>query len=354
MGFFDVKMGSFNICKLSLNNLSTKKNIHMLKTIIEREKYDIIALQEVIDEKSVCLLAQTLIGNWGWSYDRPPRMNYRNSELARKAAEGYAFLWNKDVIDLVRVEIFDKDGNSYNPPRYREYKPRIINSASNEILIDRKLKLIRNPYYGRFAPRSSTNGVSKYFEIRIINTHIIDSVNSSTKQYLTELNTTISDAKLRRKEFFALSKSILPLVDNRLYGNKENSLQHYTFLMGDYNLNLDRPTYDQPKLKRQGEEEITINGAKKRKIITVQDQKTTVKQKVMQGDKDYYANNFDHFTYDKMTVNNSTRVKPEYTDIVGKYYGDKTSPCESFIKEVSDHIPIGLHFSYVGRLVNNE
>lgn len=353
-----IKICSFNICKLSRNNISTNKKIEKIAKIINQGGYSIVALQEVIDEHSVQELSKILDGNWAYSYARPPKMTYSIDEwkkIDNEAAEGYAFLWNTYEVDLASTEVFNKDGHSFAPPLKRIYYPRIVNMDSHEIICDRTLRLIRNPYYGRFVVRNYIGSDSGLFEIRIINAHIIFGVNNETSKMVKESigESKISDIELRRKEFDALSKSIFPGVDNRVYGRnplKESDVNtgliHYTFLMGDYNLNLCEQ--GSPALT-PSEECIILCGAKQRNIITVQGKKTTVKDVVSATDnnilQDYYSNNYDHFTYDELQLSDLS-IGIEVIDVIKKYYSKEQDPCQTYKDEISDHIPIGLSITY--------
>ncbi len=362
---YELKVCSFNICKLSKANMSLKKNGSIIKKIIKEGKYSIIALQEVIDYEGVMLLAKELGPTWTGAYGRPPKMNYNDPEWKKSgkyATEGYGFLWDESKVICATTEILDSFGNSYIPKRYRSYAPRIINQDSNEMIFDRQFNLIRNPYYGRFTPRTA-EGTSRLFEIRIINAHIIEGINTTSQElfdsqeYEEEEEVSINEVQLRKKEFRALSNSILPSVDNRIYGRNplkqtdvKTGLNHYTFLMGDYNLNLKREENPTVATLAANEEHICLLGAHPREIVTFQENRTTIKKSASSEDvmnNKHCLNNYDHFTYDILKVDDLIiEIDNQWDDPIKNYYANEDNPCKKYYEEVSDHLPIGMKITY--------
>lgn len=302
------KIGSFNLFKFSYqNDDNMKKNINKIAEIIREEGMDIVAIQEIFNKGSMDRLTRELGGDkmWEGRWISPP-------SRSSIAAEGYAFIWNKRRISLVK----NKFGEIF--------EPRIINQYKKDPSSGRK-GLIRNPFYARFTPLG-TNGGS-FFEIRLINTHIVFSDND------------YSDIDVRKQEFEMLATTIYPKISDKVFDqflNQRNgyNMPVYTVLLGDYNLNLNRAWTVGPYLN----EEIIIDNGKKR-IVTVQDQLTTLKMKTPEQANENvrgYANNYDHCTFDANRFD-SVSVKCRRVDAVRSYYGDDF---ELYRKEISDHIPI--------------
>ena len=293
--------------------------------------FDIVALQEVLTPNVLELLKTKLGGKWRYRWERPRiGVGYSGSE---QEAEGYAFLWNSDTMELSWTNKMVGIGDVSRIEKHVA-EPHIY----NQYRIDRKNgeeELARNPYYGRFKP------IHGFCEIRLINTHF----------YFGD-NTSLNKNK-RKKEFDILTKVIYHSISDKRYGN---NLPAYTIILGDYNLNLNRPWTKGPYLQ---EDVILDDGGIRKHIITVQDQLTTLKavkkdEQEAPSDESFdikvvesginmrgYANNYDHFTYDVDRFE-GTYVKARRVDTVRKYEGDDF---EKHRKEISDHVPVVLNLN---------
>ena len=105
------KIGSFNMYKFQAyrSDDKIKKDLDSIANIISTEKFDIIAMQEVFDEKPMNMILARLGSHWQGAWGKP------NSRSAQ-AAEGYAFIWNTDRIELAK---------SVTSSGTRIYQPRI-------------------------------------------------------------------------------------------------------------------------------------------------------------------------------------------------------------------------------------
>ena len=122
----------------------------------------------------------------------------------------------------------------------------------------------------------------------------------------------------------------------------------YTFLLGDYNLNLKSSGASSPYV--QDFVVIEDNGRRK-ELITVQDCPTTIRmhreidpstgelKTLFRG----YANNYDHFTYDRISF--SERGVTTFTSAIDTVNLYKMGDFEKHWREISDHIPIMLELS---------
>lgn len=302
-------IGSFNACNLSEGRV-TREFETLIYKMIRNEGIDLLAMQEVLSEGKPLNNIMKLLGN-DWD-----KVWLKISNDSR--GEGYAFIWNKQR--LKKVDTILKDGQK------RIYEPRIF----NQYKIDRNAgqkDLIRNPLYGRFTPRDLGGG---NFEIRLICTHI------RYKGPKGEADP--SHVKMRQNEFDVLTKALYPKLADRIYGDM---MPAYTILLGDYNLNLNRGWTKSPYIT----EPVVIlkDGTNEKKIITVQDQLTTLKQP-QKDNSDMsergYASNYDHFSYDEIRLGT---INPRYrrVNVVGKKsYGRYFNDFDTYREEISDHIPI--------------
>lgn len=302
-------IGSFNACNLSEGRV-TREFETLIYKMIRNEGIDLLAMQEVLSEGKPLNNIMRLIGN-DWD-----KVWLKISNDSR--GEGYAFIWNKQR--LKKVDTILKDGQK------RIYEPRIFNQYKINRNAGQK-DLIRNPLYGRFTPRDLGGG---NFEIRLICTHI------RYKGPKGEADP--SHVKMRQNELDVLTKALYPKLEDRIYGDM---MPAYTILLGDYNLNLNRGWTKSPYIT----EPVVIlkDGTNEKKIITVQDQLTTLKQS-QKDNSDMrergYASNYDHFSYDEIRLGT---INPRYcrVNIVGKKsYGRYFNDFDTYRKEISDHIPI--------------
>lgn len=304
-------IGSFNVRNLNYKTEKNGKNENSITRAYEdlgyiiQENFDIVALQEVLNEQ---VLKKMFNVASGWKYCwKQSRSKSDNSN------EGFAFAWNSRRFRPVAE-----------PDIWEQYKqdPELG-----------KRGLLRNPYYGRFTPLGTAAG-GPFCEIRLLNTHIRFSPQKST-----ESKDGIAD--LRRRELQILTQQILHRLKSKRYGN---NLPAYTFLMGDYNLELKRPGYHGPYL----EEFITVEDLQGDSVYsTVQDKRTTI-GKVNLQDKagnrhtEYkgFSHNYDHFTFDAEELNRrGINAVPDILDTVQEY---RNGDFERHFLELSDHIPIML------------
>ena len=220
-------------------------------------------------------------------------------------------MWNKK-----RFEFFT-DSNEY------------FDGAEIKMLEILKQKgIVREPFFGRFIPQNKQN-----FELRLINVH---NFRGGERKGISR----------RRSELSVLLQEIYPI-----FSEIETNIPSYTILMGDYNLELVR--YDD-ELKKFNNDRGNLFDFKAKmdradisdvndivvsteydnmRIITVQDERTTIGKKRQEG---RYCNNFDHFSYDYDSWNARGIVsKADRVDCVKKYYdgdfykyysGEKVAP----------------------------
>lgn len=310
-------IGSFNLLNLTFSGKGEEsKDYATIARIINNEGFDVVALQEVPSKMAVetVLLSHLGKGKWDAKWDQPP-------SISNKAREGYAYVWRKDKLRLVDVP------NKRNPFIDEQYK---INGLSVEG------RLIRPPFVIRLTPLGTIGGIG--FELRLINTHI-----TFGKPVLaTDM---VSNEQLRLAEFKVLSEQIYPRIATLPLGNGNTSA--YTILLGDYNLVISGPGYKIDKLV-----EVDFKNPKRRRnLLTVQEEKTSLKQakgNELRDDEetveeefytggDIYSKNYDHFSFDaelkeKMIINDS-RV-----EAVGYVNND----LQKYRISVSDHVPIKL------------
>lgn len=312
------KIGSFNMFKFQayLSDEEHKKEINKIARIIEEERFSVIALQEIFSEQAMKLLISRLGLSWEGRWCSPPA----KSSIA---AEGYAFIWNKNIFKLVETVLQDGTVRQFEPHIFNQYK---INKAEGQE------ELIRNPYYARFEP---VNG--PFFELRLINTHIMFS-KSKTRNETNEEIDSLGDVKMRKNEFNVLTKALYPKISDRVYGNNRPG---YTILLGDYNLNLKKSGANSPYLEEAFE---ISDGQSVKRITTIQSELTTLKRPPKddtEEDKNvnnYWANNYDHFTID---ANRFQNVSYEATRV------NSISYCSDYVehrKQISDHVPIKMNF----------
>lgn len=317
------RIGSFNMYKFQAyrSDDEIRKNLDKIASIIQKERFDIIALQEIFSKQAMDRLLERLGPSWTGAWDSP-------RARTAQAAEGYAFLWNTKRIELA---------HSLTASGPKTYYPRIY----NQYRIDRRAgqqPLVRNPYFARFHP------LHTFFEIRLFNIHIMysqgkrDSSGNSGQKTLASCLINLSDAKMRKNEFNIIAKYIYTKEADKRYGN---NMPAYTIILGDYNLNLERSNASSPYI----DEIIEIpGGSKTKQIKTVQDELTTLSHSCNTdaeetGVKDTrYANNYDHFSYD-MERFEGTVLIPSRIDTLKNYMGDDLKLHK---RQISDHVPIAL------------
>lgn len=306
------KIGSFNMFKFSFQSDSEiRKDLIVLSRIIRDNNFDVIALQEVFTPNALDRLLDCL-GRYEWSgvWDSP-------RSFSSIAAEGYGFIWNKRRMRLAVTILPDGTKKIFQPHIYNQYR------------VDRRIgqtQLIRNPFYARFEPLDGA-----FCEIRLINTHIMFSKGSSTNQLLD-----IGAITMRKREFDILTQALYNSISDKRYGNNRPS---YTIILGDYNLNLRTSGATGAFLN----EIVTVqNGGQIKRLITVQDQLTTLKSGQSESQEEtgftYWANNYDHFTYDIDRFSTVSAVSGRI-NTVKDYCNDDY---ELHRRIVSDHVPVEL------------
>ena len=305
------KIGSFNMFKFSFQSDSEiRKDFTILSRIIRDNKFDIIALQEVFSPNALGRLLDYL-GRFEWDgvWDSP-------SSFSSISAEGYGFIWNKRRMRLAVTTLPDGTEKAFRPHIYNQYR------------VDRRLgqtQLIRNPYYARFEPLDGS-----FCEIRLINIHIMFAKGNSSN--LLDFGA----VTMRRHEFDVLTQALYNTIADKRYGNNRPA---YTIILGDYNLNLKSSGATGAFLN---EVVIVQDRNNIKTLITVQDELTTLKAAKTEGlDSSYWANNYDHFTYDRDRFG-GVSVSSNRINTVKSYCNNDY---EQHRKIVSDHVPIILNLN---------
>lgn len=357
------RIGSFN-CH-NMGGKTTEAKIDKIVQIIKKEQFDIIALQEVFCHslsKTGCvitaddrqyplsdILKKLRESNRSWmGYFAAP-------EQVRDAKEGYVFIWDNNKVHLPKVKLRDGTERVFYPRIYNQYK--LADTKKHILGKDKegKLKiggLIRNPLYARFVP----NGQEK-MEFRLINTHIRFSKNKNLDSDNTDAGkVSPGDIAMRRNEYNVLTDNIYPKIATQIYGSQDAGGlgSFFTIMIGDYNLNLDRPwTKGLPHIPDSRNEISIVRSLKKwtvnekMQLVTFQEGLTTLKRITPENEKNYckeqkYSNNFDHSTYDTNRFNRKgIKVVTKKIDAVRKYNNNDFA---DYRKNISDHIPICLEF----------
>ena len=303
-------IGSFNLRDFNYSNYSSddgeklSRDFELIAKIIMSEKFDVIALQEINAESPLGYLTKIL------NYYKNPFVEYQYAfesdmpfQEGRKDPERYGFIWNSKRLRLLELK------NKKNP-RYYE------NAGS--------FNLLRPPYYARFTARGRLGGSN--FELRLVNTHIH-----------------AGGEKEKIDEFNILVKQILPRIcDHQELSLNNECMPSYTFLMGDYNLVLNKSEFSIYRIEKITTTNYT--GAYK-KFFTVQDEKTSLKMANGQGRiEECYSNDYDHFTYET-ELEDKLAIIPQRVEALSKYMSEFDSIEEKlggYRKKVSDHVPIKL------------
>lgn len=328
------RIGSFNLHNIGTGAFTNDRDLEKIANIILSEKMDVVALQEVLSEGKIFTKDDlpssvtkkniiTYLGgpeHWGFEWA------FSGDESIRH--EGYAFLWNKDRLDLSTAEIV-RNGQKFT----RIYTPRMIN-------VNRK-EMHRKPYFARFTPHGKAGGSN--FEIRLLCVHTYFGDDS------------ISDRLIRQNELDVLLTDIYPQVADM---NFQNALPRYTVLLGDYNAELitdenmlvvaERNIYRRsigmkiPAIMKTDAKGCVHSDKYGVDVKTTQDQLTTLKLKNEDSQDETiaergYASNYDHFSYDEKAIGHVVKTRPRRIDAVRIYCNDDY---EEYFKKISDHIPI--------------
>lgn len=305
-------IGSFNLRDFNFANTSSdgvqeklKRNFEKIAKIIIDEKFDVVALQEINAPLPLEYLTRILNTHKTPMREYDFRFGAEMPRLNRATdPERYGFIWNSKRLRLIQLR------RGTNPGYYE-------NAGA--------LGLIRPPYYARFTARGMLGGSN--FELRIVNTHIRDA----------------SREEERIKEFDVLVKQVLPRIcDHQEISENGEIMPAYTFLMGDYNLALNKSERAIYKIETVTSSNYT---GRNRSYRTVQEKATTLKLPNEQVNiDDCYANNYDHFTYE-VDLDTKLVLIPQRIEVLSKYYSDTGTPADKlkeYRAEVSDHVPIKL------------
>ena len=257
------------------------------------------------------------------------------SEYGGLISEGYAFIWNRDRVKLVT----NMNGKSF--------EPRIADFGGYK-------SLVRPPFIGRFMP------INGSYEFRLINTHIVYATPSKQLDEADDEDNeaafmvSLKDYELRQREF----ETLITTIYNRFSRQQFDITGHdklarylvpYTFMLGDYNLNLSNAKGQSVGVL--GAERENIDG-----VVTVNTGLTTLKgkpkdpekQKSLREDPEtdhHLANNYDHVTYNEHTFI-SHQIEDPQVDIIYAYeiYSHmetaEDSKFDIYKNRVSDHLPI--------------
>ena len=335
------RIGSFNLKNLGIAAMSNN-NVRDLRTIayiIRKEKFDIVALQEVLSEGIAFKISKEYMkksilmelgGNDSWGFEWA-----HAGGVGDTRNEGYAFLWNKKTFDLSKTEVITSYGK-----RTRIFYPRMLDLNRSEMM--------RQPYYGRFTAKQAK------IEFRLICVHTYFGNDDS------------NDRKKRQSELDVLLENIYPQIADRCYGEYgDGKNKSYTILLGDYNAEL-LVTETLPWLKSPGRGvkpaimNTDLNGNvesrkyKGRIIKTVQYEPTTLKKKMVNNGMEDFAGNgfacsYDHFSYEEDKFNGTqihvkriTKAVTHHCKLDDSKY---QSNFEKYYKTISDHIPIVMEIN---------
>jgi endonuclease/exonuclease/phosphatase family metal-dependent hydrolase len=309
-------IGSFNLRDFNFSNRSSdgtqeqlERNFRKIAEIIVKEKFDVVALQEINAELPLKYLTNLLNANKGMGQEFECKFGTdMPNQGGSHDPERYGFIWNAKRLRLLKTRRKNRRDNN---PGYYE-------SAG-------AIGLIRPPYYARFTARGMLGGSN--FELRLVNTHIIDA----------------SCEKDRIHEFEVLVKQVLPRIcDHQELSEDGEVMPAYTFLLGDYNLRLNKRENSIYKIDTITETKYT---GKKRYYKTVQEAPTTLRMPRDQVRiEDCYANDYDHFTYEA-DMDTKLVLTPQRVEALSKYFADTSEVVDklkNYRVQVSDHVPIKM------------
>ena len=361
------KIASFNIkdfgrtAVFSVDGKDSKKDLEYIAEIIRENRFDIIAIQEISHK----LALKELLEKISRQYAEEDRLKYGSKEynglsfgervnesfgyrtkhwegrwaapkssFGRGSAEGYAFIWNRDRIELSK----NRKGKTL--------EPKIDETCG-------KSTFVRPPFVGKFISKSSK------IEFRLINTHIVYGKPSQMKDEESELyQEDATDLQLRKEELSHLIQEVYVKLNSEKTNSQgvehsSKSSYFYTFLLGDYNLNLKNSETAAYKIPQELQEYSVGN----MRIVTVNEELTTLKSKPTDPDKEkelrndpepshHLANNYDHFTYDNNKFADIAQPKIEVIQAFDNYQDtEEESKYDIYRRRVSDHLPISLEFS---------
>ena len=304
------KIGSFNLLDFNLkSDEESKKNFEKISEIIIKENFDILVVQELLAPFAMKTLVDVLNKNrkfnqqWCYCYGDSKSRNEHKNEYP-------SFIWNAKRIELLHLE------NKQNPITIDNIQ---IKDAPGQT------RFLRFPVMARFKP------LKRDFEIRLINIHIRSSKGSR------DFGVEFVEKAMRMNEFNTLAKYVLTKMTDQV--SPLSTKTAYTFLVGDYNINLWRDGYDYPCIPIGDVIFATERNGNQRPIKTIQDKKTSLKKidDDQEITEDIYANNFDHFSFDVNKTEHVIWGSSERIEVVEKYYN---KDLRKYRYEVSDHVPI--------------
>lgn len=272
------KIGSFNTHNFSGK---TDRDVNKMANIIKNENFDIVALQEILDEVALESLLKRL-PHWVGKQISPASFvkDAVDDKERKNAGKGFAFLWNSN-----RMRECSKEG-----------EPMLADHNFS------KGALARTPLYGRFSPSGLQGGA--FIEIRLINIHIVWGKGNS-----------LTDKEIRLMEFNYIVEKLYTYYSKHRYGN---NMPGYTIIIGDYNLT--KSWLFEKNLKIENIE-----------MVTHQEEKTTISD-------ERYANDYDHFSYDENLFSGVMMTNKKIDSVLNYYNGSFSKH-----KEVlSDHVPIKI------------
>lgn len=315
-----IRVASFNVKNLNMGKdeeSMKKRDYDMIASLVRG--YDIVVLQEVLSKniiegfsgrRETALLTRRLGNSWEGKWVDPKTRSKMYPYLGEdKRGEGFAFLW-----DARTIELATENGKEILPHRFSGYSTA---PGTNQI------RLIRDPGYGRFRLKN------RPVEIRVITTHIIF---GKPKQENMTVEIDHGAITMRKNEFDVLAGRIYKNIND--YHKTEKSVQVYTIIIGDYNLNLKGGELSNASIPSDNYYDYFGRPCSPvlshTSIKTIQDAPTTIK-----ADGSGYANNFDHCSFDSETehvIVNCYR-KPVIN-------GESTEKIKEYRDTVSDHVPI--------------
>lgn len=327
------KIGSFNLRNFGKTafSKSSSRDLRLIAKIIKEEKFDIVALQEILSEGAAInkydkehtkkSLLMELGPNWDCAISEKA-----NNNSSDNRGENYAFVWNKKKLKLSSCIL--PDGTE------RINQPQVIDRKQANNAMSRK------PFYGRFTSKGIPG--APFVELRLICVHTSFG------------NDTEIDRRIRENEIDLLVNSIYPSIEDKSYGNH---LPSYTILLGDYNAVIS-DTFEsidggKMPMKMKSEEFIFPRGlgGREKQIVTVQSEKTTLGKnpniEQHKGSEKYntYVNDYDHFTFDKKQFE-GIDVDVCRIDAVNKYCHKRF---DDYYDKVSDHVPIAMEMELVSK-----
>jgi exonuclease III len=294
----DYIIGSFNAQNLNLRSDNVqKKDFKKIAEIIEKENFDIVALQETITETAIKQIEKYLPNYWVHDFNQEngrPDIDDEGKTQSKNSAKGFTFLWNSK-----RFEECSKDNHA-------QFEPV-------------KGYIVRRPFVGRFAP---VNG--PFCEIRLINIHLCNPNNCKDKKL---------------QEYASVADLYKRIYSDRTYGNNRSA---YTLILGDYNIPL-RYCHECEEVQNLSIK--TFLGGDDHP-----DEKTTLitqekyQEAIDQGIQPFiFANDFDHCSYNERYLK-ERNIKIEVRRINSVEVYCKNELIEHR-KSISDHVPIKIELS---------